>query len=65
MSIEIRSIEQEIEEERAEALGVVESILGALRGLRYGQVTLTVHEGAVVQIDRTEKLRFSPRHARR
>jgi hypothetical protein len=30
----------------------------ALDGLRYGQVTIVVHDGAVVQIDRTEKRRL-------
>jgi len=32
----------------------------ALLGLRYGVVTLTVHEGRVVQIDVTEKKRLKP-----
>ena len=64
-NIESRSVEQEVAEERASALGVVDAVLGALRGLRYGEVTLTIHDGAIVQIDRTEKLRFSPRRARR
>lgn len=32
----------------------------ALRGLRYGAVEITVHDGRVVQIERTEKLRLSP-----
>lgn len=31
----------------------------ALGSLRFGQVALTVHEGRVVQIDVTEKTRFS------
>jgi len=30
----------------------------ALQDLRYGQVSLTVHDGRVVQIDVTEKKRF-------
>lgn len=30
----------------------------ALRGLRFGQVTITVHDGVVVQIDRTERRRL-------
>jgi len=30
----------------------------ALRGLRYGTVTLTVQDGVVVQIERTEKFRL-------
>ncbi|TCM20797.1 hypothetical protein EDF56_102460 [Novosphingobium sp. PhB165] len=30
----------------------------ALLNLRYGQISLTVHDGRVVQIDVTEKKRF-------
>lgn len=30
----------------------------ALLGLRFGVVSITVHDGAVVQIDRTEKRRI-------
>jgi len=36
----------------------VEQIRRALRDLAYGQITITVHDGNVVQIERTEKLRF-------
>ena len=36
------------------------SVRDALAGLRYGNVSLTVHEGRVVQIDVTEKRRFEP-----
>ncbi|HLQ43087.1 MAG TPA: YezD family protein [Planctomycetaceae bacterium] len=34
-------------------------IQDALRGLRFGQVLLVVHEGAIVQVDRTERKRIS------
>jgi hypothetical protein len=30
----------------------------ALRGLQYGQVTITVQDGVVVQVERTERRRF-------
>ena len=36
------------------------SVREALLGLRYGNVSLTVHEGRVVQIDVTEKKRLKP-----
>ncbi len=39
--------------------GIV-SVREALWGLRYGQISLTVHEGRVVQIDVTEKKRLKP-----
>jgi hypothetical protein len=31
----------------------------ALRGLRYGTVTVVVQDGVVVQIDRTDRLRLA------
>ena len=38
---------------------VVDSILDALRGLRFGSIVVTVQDGVVVQIDRTEKRRLT------
>lgn len=37
---------------------VVSQIEEALRGLRFGQVTITVQDGVVVQIDRLERTRM-------
>ena len=37
---------------------VVQRILEALQGLRYGAVEITVHDGRIVQIERKEKLRL-------
>ncbi|WP_028560795.1 YezD family protein [Paenibacillus pinihumi] len=31
-----------------------------LNGLEYGSVLITVHDGRIVQIDRTERKRFDP-----
>lgn len=39
---------------------LTDRILHALRGIRYGSVEIIVHDGRVVQIERTEKLRFDP-----
>jgi hypothetical protein len=36
----------------------LERIRDALRGLRFGAVTITVQDGIVVQVDRTEKVRL-------
>jgi len=36
------------------------SVREALSGLKFGNVSLTVHEGRVVQIDITEKKRLKP-----
>ncbi len=37
----------------------IASIVDALRGLRFGSVVVTVQDGVVVQIDRTEKRRLT------
>jgi hypothetical protein len=36
----------------------LERIREALRALRFGTVTITVHDGVVVQVDRTERIRL-------
>lgn len=38
----------------------IASVRDALSGLKFGNVSLTVHEGRVVQIDVTEKRRLKP-----
>ena len=38
--------------------GLLREINNALRGLRYGAVEITVHNGQVVQIERKEKFRL-------
>lgn len=36
----------------------LERIQDALRGLRYGEVTVVVQDGVVVQVERTERVRL-------
>jgi hypothetical protein len=36
----------------------VERIIDTLRGIEFGSVVITVHDGHIVQIDRTERKRF-------
>ena len=36
----------------------IDSIRDALRGLRFGTVSVIVQDGVVVQVERTEKLRL-------
>jgi hypothetical protein len=36
------------------------ALLRALRGLRFGAVEAVVHDGRIVRIERTEKLRIGP-----
>ena len=38
--------------------GAERAILRALRGLRFGSVEITVHDGRVVQVERKERLRL-------
>jgi hypothetical protein len=37
----------------------IRSVLDALAKLRFGAIQLTVHEGKLVQVDVTERTRFS------
>lgn len=41
------------------SIAVLAQVSEALRDLRYGQVTVIVQDGAVVQIDRLEKQRLA------
>ena len=36
----------------------LDRIRDSLRGLRFGEVTVIVHDGVVVQVERTEKVRL-------
>lgn len=42
----------------------LERIAGSLNGLEYGTVQIVVHDGAIMQIDRTERRRFEAEEAR-
>lgn len=44
--------------ERPDITTSVEAIRSALQDLRFGSITLTVHDARVVQLDITEKRRF-------
>jgi hypothetical protein len=37
--------------------------LHAVKGIRFGSVEITIHDGNVVQIERKEKLRFDKKPA--
>jgi len=47
----------------ADEAEVDRAVLDAIRQVRFGEVTVTVHDGVVVQIDRTERRRLA--HDRR
>lgn len=41
---------------------VLDKVTSALAGLQFGEVRLVIHEGDVVQVERTEKVRvYRPR----
>jgi hypothetical protein len=44
-------------EQTPEEVEVLAQVRDAIRSLRYGQVTVVVHDGTVVQIDRLERRR--------
>ena len=44
-------------EDEATAVAL-ERVRQALKGLSYGSITITVHDGVVVQVERSEKIRF-------
>jgi len=39
-----------------------EHILEAIRSLKYGAVEVMVHDSRIVQVEKTEKVRFEPKH---
>lgn len=42
---------------------LVVEILHAIRTIRYGSVSLTFHEGSVVEINKTKRIRLTPRNS--
>lgn len=54
MSATLNSLDEQDE------AGILREIQTALRGLKFGAVEITVHNGQVVQIERKEKFRLQP-----
>lgn len=52
MSVTLKSVENQ------DAASILSEVQNALRGLRFGSVEITVHNGQVVQIERKEKFRL-------
>ncbi|HUL12591.1 MAG TPA: YezD family protein [Methylococcaceae bacterium] len=46
---------------RAELDRLMEHILRTLQSIEYGSIEITIHNSAVVKIERTEKIRFDRR----
>lgn len=47
-----------IDELHEEEKGLLLRLILILKNMRYGQVQITVHNSVIVQIDKTEKMRF-------
>ena len=48
-----------VDGQRADITVSIEKVRDVLEGLRFGSITLTVHDARVVQIDVTEKTRLT------
>jgi hypothetical protein len=48
-----------LESPRPDIAASIDKVRGVLEGLRFGSITLTVHDARVVQIDVTEKTRLT------
>ncbi len=42
---------------KAREIDTLELVKQALAGLKFGEVTIAVHDGEIVQVERTEKFR--------
>ena len=42
---------------------IEQHVLDAIRGIKYGAVEILIHDSCIVQIERTEKIRFDTRHS--
>jgi hypothetical protein len=49
---------------KTKAQAAIQTILQALSGIRYGSLEIIVHDSEVVQVERKEKFRVSPRTGR-
>jgi hypothetical protein len=53
----------DIKQEKAsmddQATRAIQTVLDALRRLRFGSIQLTIHDGRLVQVDVTERSRFT------
>jgi len=59
MSARQLSINEQKPQEQADEKRLVAEVLNALRGLRFGSIEITVHEGKVTFIERKEKVRLN------
>ena len=55
----IEEIERWAQPVRPDIVSSIDAVRSALESLRFGSITLTVHDARVVQLDVTEKRRFN------
>ena len=55
----IASVDRDSERQKGELPPGLQSVFDALARLKFGAIQLTVHEGKLVQVDVTERQRFS------
>jgi hypothetical protein len=55
----MNAIKNENSAERDQASRAIQTVLDALQKLRFGSIQLTIHEGRLVQVDVTERSRFT------
>lgn len=41
---------------------IIKEISEAVAGLKFGEITIKVHDGKIIQIEKTEKLRYDTYH---
>jgi hypothetical protein len=41
---------------------IIEQLADAVKKLKFGQIVITVHNSKIVQIEKTEKIRFNDGH---
>jgi hypothetical protein len=58
MSDEAQQLETGPQGEDARTDDTIRRVLEALRGLKYGQISIIVQDGVVIQIERTERFRL-------
>lgn len=58
MTLSTARQQREIADTEEPLLQAARQLLAALKGIRYGAVEITIHDGRVVQIERREKQRL-------
>lgn len=55
----MRDIKEDRRSEPDQSAAAIQTVLDALKKLRFGSIQLTIHEGRLVQVDVTERSRFT------